>query len=237
MSYVVGFVAAVPEANKDAYRAHVQDAVAPFKRLGTGRMVEAWGDDVPKGEQTDFYRAVDAREDEAIVYAVYEYADRQTADAADAAMANDLDMEAMMADMPFDATRMIFGGFEVLFDKRRSGETSYIDGSILAVPSEKRDAYVETYSALSDAIFEEGAVRVTDAWGVNVPDGKVTDYRRAVKALPDEVVVLSWVEWPDKATRDAAWEKLYRDPRFQSAGGLFDEGRRVWGGFVPILDR
>src|SRR5690606_37068157 len=95
MNYVVGFVTAVPEASKEAYRAHVEKAVAPFKRLGTERMVEAWGDDVPRGEQTDFYRAVDAREGEAIVYAVYEYPDRATSDAADAAMMDDPDMDAM----------------------------------------------------------------------------------------------------------------------------------------------
>jgi uncharacterized protein YbaA (DUF1428 family) len=90
------------------------------------------------------------------------------------------------------------------------------------------------------ATFREyGAVRVLDGWGDDVPDGKVTDYKGAVKAKPDETVVYGWVEWPSKAARDAAWPKLMADPRMQpdkDKPPLFDGQRMVYGGFAPILD-
>ena len=64
MSYIDGFVAAVPAANKDAYSKHAKEAIRVFKELGAMRMVECWGDDVPDGKVTDFRRAVKAKEDE-----------------------------------------------------------------------------------------------------------------------------------------------------------------------------
>ena len=66
MTYVEGFVVAVPTANKEAYRKHAEEAAPIFKEFGVRRMVEAWGDDVPRGKQTDFYGAVQAKEDEAV---------------------------------------------------------------------------------------------------------------------------------------------------------------------------
>ena len=68
MSYVEGFVAAVPAANKEAYRKHAADAVSLFKEFGVTRMVEAWGDDVPDGKVTDFKGAVKAKPDEVVVF-------------------------------------------------------------------------------------------------------------------------------------------------------------------------
>ena len=66
MSYIDGFVAAVPVANKEAYRKHAADALPYFKEFGATRMVENWGDDVPDGKLTDFKRSVKAKPDEAI---------------------------------------------------------------------------------------------------------------------------------------------------------------------------
>ena len=68
MTYVQGFVAAVPAANKEAYRKHAADAVNLFKEFGATRMVEAWGDDVPDGKLTDFKGAVNAESDEVVVF-------------------------------------------------------------------------------------------------------------------------------------------------------------------------
>ncbi len=78
-----------------------------------------------------------------------------------------------------------------------------------------------------------------DGWGDDVPDGKVTDFKRAVKAKPDETVLYGWVEWPSKDARDKAWTKLMADPRMQpgrSDKPPFDGQRMIYGGFAPILD-
>lgn len=86
-----------------------------------------------------------------------------------------------------------------------------------------------------------GAVRVLECWEDDVPDGKVTDFRRAVQATGDEAVVFSWIEWPDKATRDAGMEKMKTkmksDPRLdpQTNPMPFDGVRVVFGGFAPVV--
>ena len=86
--------------------------------------------------------------------------------------------------------------------------------------------------------LEYGALRFTECWGVDVPRGKTTDFYMAVKAEEDEVVVFSWVEWPDKATRDAATPKLMADPRLDAGANPmpFDGHRMIFGGFTPVLD-
>ena len=84
---------------------------------------------------------------------------------------------------------------------------------------------------------EYGAVRVVEAWGDDVPEGKVTDYQRAVKAEDGEGIVFSYVEWPDKETRDEGWERMMADPDMQPDGEMpFDGKRMFWGGFRPIVD-
>jgi len=115
MPYIDGFVAAVPADMKDAYREIAAEAAALFKQWGATRVVENWGDDVPQGKQTDFYRAVAAREGEVIVFSWVEYPDRATRDAAQQKMMDDSKMGAMQ--MPFDMNRMIYGGFETLLDE------------------------------------------------------------------------------------------------------------------------
>jgi len=115
MPYLEGFVAAVPTANKDAYVKHAEEAVEYFKELGATRVVEGWGDDVPRGEVTDFYRAVQAKDDESIVFSWIEYPDKETRDAANEKMASD--PAAAEMEMPFDGKRMFFGGFVPLLDR------------------------------------------------------------------------------------------------------------------------
>ena len=110
MPYIEGFVAAVAKANKDAYIKHAREAVAQFKKLGAARVIECWGDDVPKGEVTDFYKATQAKPDEVPIFSWIEWPDRATRDAANKKMTEEFDPANMQ--MPFDGKRMFFGGFE-----------------------------------------------------------------------------------------------------------------------------
>ena len=110
---------------------------------------------------------------------------------------------------------MIFGGFESIVDETGSGTPGYADGYVVPVPTGKKEAYRELAAKAADVFKEYGATRVVEAWGDDVPDGKLTDFKRAVKATADESVVFSFVEWPDKATRDEGWKQVMKDPRMQ----------------------
>jgi len=114
MPYIEGFVAAVPTANRDTYIEHAREAAEYFKKFGATRVVECWGDDVPKGEVTDFHKAVQAKDDESVIFSWVEYPDKATRDAANKKMSEDSEMREM--EMPFDGKRMFFGGFEQVLD-------------------------------------------------------------------------------------------------------------------------
>jgi uncharacterized protein YbaA (DUF1428 family) len=106
------------------------------------------------------------------------------------------------------------------------------------VPEEKRQAYHDMATKAAASFKKYGAIRVVEAWGDDVRDGKVTDYRKAVNAEAGENIVFSWIEWPDKATRDAAWGQMMADPEMQPDKDEmpFDGMRMFWGGFEPIVD-
>ena len=125
MSYVEGFILAVPTANRQAYCRHAELALPVFRDLGALRMVEGWGDDVPRGKVNDCYGAVQARDDETVLFSWLEYPDKATRDAANDRMMNDPRM-ADMPEMPFDGTRMIWSGFEVLLDVGPGGKPGYV---------------------------------------------------------------------------------------------------------------
>ena len=238
MTYVEGFVAAVPAANKEAYRKHASDAAPLFKEFGATRMVEAWADDVPDGKLTDFRKSVQAKDDESVVFSWFEYPDKATRDAANQKMMSDPRMKEMGATMPFDGQRMIFGGFDSFVEEGTGDRGSYIDGFVLPVPSGKRQAYNDMASKAAAKFREYGAIRDVEAWGDDVPDGKVTDFKRAVKAEGDEKVVFSFIEWPDKEARDAGWKRMMEVPDMQpdKDNMPFDGQRMFWGGFSPLLD-
>ena len=118
MTYLEGFIVPVPKANKEEYRKHAADAAPLFREFGVTRHVEAWGDDLPEGKVTDFRMAVQAKDDETVVFSWIEYPDKATYEAANKKMMEDPRMKEMFNEMPFDGTRMIFGGFAPLFDER-----------------------------------------------------------------------------------------------------------------------
>ncbi|MDP3299809.1 MAG: DUF1428 family protein [Phenylobacterium sp.] len=118
---------------------------------------------------------------------------------------------------------------------------AYIDGFVIAVPTANKEKFI-AHAKTFDAYFMElGAVRIVECWGDDVPDGKQTDFRRAVQATADETVAFSWVEWPDKKIRDAAMAKMQADmasdPRFDLAKNPmpFDGARMIYGGFEPVV--
>lgn len=113
---------------------------------------------------------------------------------------------------------------------------SYVDGFVAAVPSANKDAYIAHVKQAGPIFKELGALRLVECWGDDVPDGKVTDFRRAVQAKEDEVVIFSWVEWPSKEARNAGMEKMMSDPRMQNMKMPFDAKRMIFGGFQPIFD-
>ena len=113
---------------------------------------------------------------------------------------------------------------------------SYIDGFLAAVPDANKDAYLEHARIAADIFKEFGAERIVECWEDDVPDGKITDFRRSVQRQDGESVVFSWVQWPDKATRDAGWAKMMEDPRMADMQMPLDGKRMVYGGFAPILD-
>lgn len=235
MTYVQGFVAAVPTANRSAYEAHARQAVDMFREFGTLRFVEAWGDDVPRGTRNDFQGAVQAGDDETVVFSWMEYADRAARDAAFAKMMADPRMQSM-PEMPFDGKRMILGGFQP-FVERGAGRGGYFDGYLLAVPDSAREDYRRLAEKAAALFLEYGAVRVVEAWGDDVPEGRHTDFRRAVLLEEGEQVVFSWVEWPSRQVRDDATPRLMEDPRMQPGDTLpFDGARVVFGGFVAMVD-
>jgi uncharacterized protein YbaA (DUF1428 family) len=112
MAYVDGFVLAVPKANIEAYKDMARLGSKIWTEYGALSYVECFGDDVPYGEVTSFPRAVQATDDEVVVFSWITYADRASRDAVMAKVMADERMKPYMDNMPFDGKRMIFGGFE-----------------------------------------------------------------------------------------------------------------------------
>ena len=235
MTYFEGFVAPVPEANRETYRQHAAGAAPIFQEFGVKRHVEAWDSDIPDGKVTDFRMAVNAKPDEKIVFAWFEYPDKATRDSVNAKMMSDPRMKEMGESMPFDGKRMIYGGFEAIVEEG-SGGGDYIDGFVVPVPEGKTDAYRDLAAKMSKYFREQGATRVIEALSDDVPKGEVTDFYRAVKAEDGEKVVFSFIEWPDKATRDAGWAKMMEEDPGKGEPMPFDGKRMFWGGFENIHD-
>jgi len=114
---------------------------------------------------------------------------------------------------------------------------SYIDGFVIPVPAGNKQAYRDMAAKAAPIFKEHGATRIVECWGDDLPDGKVTDFRGAVKAEGGENVVFAWVVWPSRAARDAGNKKVMEDPRLKMDGqSPFDGKRMIWGGFEILLD-
>lgn len=242
MPYIDGFVAAVPTANKQTFIDHANLGDPVFIEQGATRVVECWEDDVPDGKVTDFRKTVQAKEDESVLFSWIEWPDKATRDAGMKKMMDDPRMSPENNPMPFDGKRLIYGGFVPALELGTPDASSpYVDGVILAVPTRAKAAFIEHATIFDTFFMDFGATRIIEGWGDDVPHGKQTDFFRSVQARDDETVAFSWVEWPDKATRDAGMKKMMEDPRMDPANQdnppmPFDGQRMIFGGFVPVVE-
>lgn len=114
----------------------------------------------------------------------------------------------------------------------------FVDGYVIAVPKDKREAYIRL-AEISAAVFKDhGAINIVENWGVDVPDGKLTSFPMAVKLEPNESVVFSWVTWPSRQVRDEGMKRAMEDERFKVFEGNmpFDGARMIFGGFETIVE-
>ena len=116
---------------------------------------------------------------------------------------------------------------------------TYVDGFVVAVPTAKRAEYTKHADVAAQVFKENGALSVVEAWGDDVPEGKVTSFPMAVKRKDDETVVFSWIVWPTRQARDDGMKKSMEDPRLHPQSGEmpFDGQRMIFGGFEVIVDR
>jgi uncharacterized protein YbaA (DUF1428 family) len=117
---------------------------------------------------------------------------------------------------------VIFGGFEPVLELGTPRPGGYVDGFVVAVKRGHREAFIETSEACDPIFIERGACWIMETWGVDVPEGELTDFRRAVQAEPDEEIAFSWIQWRDRATRDAGHAKIMKDPRMAAHDMPFD---------------
>ena len=114
----------------------------------------------------------------------------------------------------------------------------YVDGFILPMREDNLGAYTAMAEKFAGKARALGALGCVESIGDGLEHGHTTDFFRAVNAEDGENVVFSFILWPDRATRDAAWGTLMSDPDLQpgAAPMPFDGRRMFWGGFRPIVD-
>lgn len=114
---------------------------------------------------------------------------------------------------------------------------TYIDGFVVPVRADRKDAYKAMAQNVWPLFKEYGALKLVECWGDDVPKGQHTDFYMAVKAEPGETVVFSWIVWPSKAVRDEGSKKMMADPRMSKPADMpFDGKRMIYGGFEMLLD-
>lgn len=234
MTYFQGFIVAVPEGNREAYRQMAEQAVGMFQGYGATRIVECWSDDVAEGKRTDMKRAVKAERGEAIVFSWIEWPDKATCEAAGKKM--EAEMGERPAAMPFDGARMVWAGFDVVHDTGDAGGFAYVDGMVGRVTSGGADAIAAFEAAAAPIFQDKGATRLVTGFSSDIKSGKTTDFLRAVDAAEGDAISFGWIEWPDKATRDAGMGSMMEDARMASLTPAWDGPTAIFGGFVPIVD-
>jgi uncharacterized protein YbaA (DUF1428 family) len=122
MAFVEGFAIPVRAHMRDEFTRYSRELDEIFLAHGATRVVECWGVNVPYGQQTDFYRAVAAEEDEVVCFSWIEWPDRETSERAHPEMIKIMESDPRFdretRPIPFDGKRMIFGRFETVVDIR-----------------------------------------------------------------------------------------------------------------------
>jgi uncharacterized protein YbaA (DUF1428 family) len=113
---------------------------------------------------------------------------------------------------------------------------TYITGFLIPVKSENKDRYIQSARKSWPLFQKYGCLEQVECWGEDVPDGEVTSFPMAVKAEKDEVVVLSWLRWPDRPTADKCFAEMMNDPDFDGMDMPFDGKRMMWAGFAPVFE-
>ena len=108
---------------------------------------------------------------------------------------------------------------------------TYIEGFLIPVPTGRREDYRKVSAAVGALYLEYGASRVVESWGEGLDHGTRTSFPRAVDLAEGESVVFAWIEFPDKAARDACHEKVWTDPCMDTLrdDSLVDGARMIWG--------
>lgn len=114
----------------------------------------------------------------------------------------------------------------------------YVDGYVIAVPNEKREAYRSLAETAAVVFKDHGALSVVECWGDDVPEGKLTSFSMAVQRKPDESIVFSWITWPSKEVRNSGMESAMQDPRMKHDPNQmpFDGKRMIFGGFTVLVN-
>jgi len=110
----------------------------------------------------------------------------------------------------------------------------YVAGLVIPVPKDKMEAYRKWAENGSKIFKDYGCLEIVECWEDFVPDGKLTDFRRAVAAKPGEKIVFTWQIWPDKESFFATEEKMHEDPRMEMGEPPFDGKRLIFGCFAPF---
>jgi uncharacterized protein YbaA (DUF1428 family) len=113
---------------------------------------------------------------------------------------------------------------------------AYIDGFVVAVPTDKRETYKQHAESAAVVFKDHGALKLVECWGDDVPEGKLTSFPMAVKRKDDETVVFSWILWPSREARDKGMKASMEDPRLKQDSMPFDGQRMIFGGFEVIVD-
>ena len=112
----------------------------------------------------------------------------------------------------------------------------YVAGLVIPVPADQMDAYRRWAENGAKNFKDHGCLEIVESWEDNVPDGKQTDFRRAVAARPGEKTVFTKQVWPDKASFYEAEAKMHKYSRMDTAGDPpFDARRLILGCFEPIF--
>ncbi|OBX17704.1 RNA signal recognition particle [Erythrobacter sp. QSSC1-22B] len=113
---------------------------------------------------------------------------------------------------------------------------AYMDCVVCAVPTANKEAYRKHAKEAFPMFKEQGAESMIECWGDDVPEGKVNSLHTAVDRKADETIVMSYIRWPSKTARDAAWEKIMSNPEMEKMDMPFDGSRMIFGGFELLVE-